>query len=150
VPMRSFRAATEPLYQRNYRSMDWERTQIDLKEGAHAELTTGMSNEKEGAHLRKHDASIVFAAQWPFATKLTVRAQARVPTKVRVARGTLFGRVEYGDVAIGPRMSEASVAIPPGGFDSGILEILFDSDLGADVMLEWIKFDDETTYPAPL
>ena len=150
VPMRSFRSATEPLYVRDYRNMTFILQQIDLKEGAHAELTTGMANEKEGAHLRKHDASVVFAAQWPFATKLTLRARARVPTKVHVARGTLFGRVDYGDVDVGASMGETSVAVPPGGFDSGILQILFDSNLGDDVTLEWIKFDDETSYPAPI
>ena len=150
LPMRSFRSATEPLYIRNYRNMNWERTEITLKEGANAELTTGMANEKDGAHLRKHPATVVFAAMWPFATKMILRAQARTPTKVHVARGTLFGKVDYGDADVGTTMGETSVAIPPSGFDSGIVEILLDSDLAADVMLEWIKFDDETKYPPPL
>jgi hypothetical protein len=151
LPMRSFRAATEPLYQRNYRTLAWEMTDIGFKDGAHADLTTGMMNDADGAHVRKKRATVVFAAQWPYATKLVVRCRARTPAVLRVARGTAFGEIPYGELRVGTEMTEQAVQIPPGGFESGIIELVFESDaLDAEVLFESIKIDDTTEHPAPI
>jgi hypothetical protein len=150
LPMQAFRDATEPRYQRNYRTMDWEATQIDFKDGNNKILTRGFMSDEGGLHPRARRATVVFAAQWPFATTLIVHGRARTPTKVRIGRGTLFGTVWYDDLALGTEMQDASTSIPAGGFDSGILELVFECDLGAEVVIESLKIDDTTHYPPPL
>ena len=149
--MRAFREATEPLYQRNYRSLAWERQTIDLRNGAHVDLVTGMSSTPAGMRVVSRRASIVFAAQWPFATGLRVSARTREPTTLRIGRRTLFHTYWYGDVALRPGANDGAVSIPEGGFDSGIMEIVVECpDPSADVVLGSITIDDDARYPPAL
>jgi hypothetical protein len=146
---RAFRDATEPLYGRNYRTMEWEGTGIGFK-GEHQNLVTGAFIDEVGMHVVKRRATAVFAAQWPFATSLVVRAFAFSPTRMRVGRGTVFGTQWFGDVAVDTVVHDLIVPIPDGGFDSGIMELAFGCDLAANVVVESVNIQDTATYPAAL
>jgi len=96
-------------------------------------------------------ATFVFAAQWPFATQILVNAMATPATHVRVGRGTPFGVVWYGDILAQPTEATAVRPIPAGGFDSGIVEIVFErADLAGDVRISRLTFEDSTVYPPAL
>jgi hypothetical protein len=148
--MNAFRDATEPLYSRDYRTMDWTAHEIDLTKGQHGNLTTGFASADDGRHMTGRRATMVFAAQWPFATRILVKTQATPPTRVRVGLGTPFGVRWYGEVFAESTETTAPLAIPQGGFDSGIVEIVFDRDeLASEVRISRLSFEDSTSYPAP-
>jgi hypothetical protein len=149
--MNAFRDATEPLYERNYRTMDWGAHEIDLTKGQHGNLTTGFESADDGRHMTGARATLVFAAQWPFATQILVKAAATPPAHVRVGRGTPFGVTWYGEVLAQPSEMTAPFAIPAGGFDSGIMEIVFErTEVAGDVRISGVAFDDATKYPPAL
>jgi len=149
--MNAFRDATEPLYARNNRTMEWAGHEIDLTGGQHGNLTTGFASADDGRHMEGLRATLVFAAQWPFATQVLVKTLATPETHVRVGRGTPLGVVWYGDILAQPTEATAVRPIPEGGFDSGIVEIVFErSDLAGDVRISWISFEDSTVYPPAL
>lgn len=152
VPMNTFRDATEPFYERNYRTMAFSMTEIDLGDGRVRRTLRGLEGRKEGARMTGPRSSMLFSVQWPFATQLTIKAQAAHATRVRVGRGRLFGVTWYGDFPVSERQSSASVAIPAGGFDSGLLELVFQcADAPrAGVVLSSVKIEDQNPYPPPL
>lgn len=149
--MNAFRDATEPLYERNYRTMEWGGHEIDLTRGQHGNLTTGFTSADDGRHMDGHRATLVFAAQWPFATQFLVKTLATPEAHVRVGRGTPFGVRWYGDVLARSTEATAVLPIPEGGFDSGIVELVFErADVSGDVRISWVAFEDSNVYPSPL
>jgi hypothetical protein len=152
VPMTSLRDATEPIYYRNYRTMEMGPHDVDLMHGHHAHLVTGFEPKDDGMRMVNDRATVVFAAQWPYATSIAVRAHASEPCKLRIGRGGPFGmRTWYGDFMVGPTESTTPVTIPPGGFDSGIMEIVIEKLSGTgEVTVSWLSFDDTNKYPPPL
>lgn len=149
--MNAFRDATEPLYERNYRTMEWGGHEIDLTHDQHGNVTTGFTSEDDGRHMVGRRGTVVFAAQWPFATTILVKALATPPTHLLVGRGTPFGVRWYGDILVGATETTSSLAIPEGGFDSGLLELVFErADVAGDVSIRWVGFEDSTVYPPPL
>jgi 4-amino-4-deoxy-L-arabinose transferase-like glycosyltransferase len=149
--MNAFRDATEPLYDRNYRTMQWGNHEIDLTHDAHGNLTTDFRSEDDGRHMTGTRATFVFAAQWPYATQMLVRLLANPATAVHIGRGTPLGVRWYGTRLAEPTETTFALPIPEGGFDSGILEIVFQrADVTGDVRVSWIDFQDATVYPAPL
>jgi len=152
VPMTSLRDATEPIYYRDYRTMAMGPHDVDLMHGHHAHLVTGMAPQDDGMRMLADHASVVFAAQWPFATSIAVRAHASEPCKLRIGRGGPLGlRTWFGDFMVGPAETTTPVPIPPGGFDSGIMEIVIDKLSGTgEVIVSWLSLDDTNKYPPPL
>jgi hypothetical protein len=148
VPMNQFRDATEPTYFRDFKTMGWGATTIDLAQTQREKLVTGMTVSSDGAHLGGKVGTTVFAAQWPIATTVEVKVRKGDPATIRVGRGEAFGRtVWYGEVTTGPEDTSATLAIPPGGFDSGLMEIVFERVSGdATVIVSSLRFDDTNTY----
>ena len=152
LPMSSWRDATEPLYQRNYRTLQWERGDIDLTRKQHANLVTGFDAEEDGMHVQRRRATLVFAAQWPFATSVTVKTYASRETRLRVALGRTFGAsVGLGEVTAGPQEATSVLSIPAGAFDSGLVEIVFERiDLAGELTIRWVKVDDASSHPGSM
>ncbi len=145
VSRHTFRDATEPMYIRNHDTLAWAVTSIDLRAHMRKGLVTGVEQQDGGLRIVSHNASIVFAAQWPFATRFVLRAHSGVATRLRFGFGKLFGVRWFGDAAL--EGAQTAVDIPPGEFDSGIVELVIDcQDLSANVMLESLKIDDTTVY----
>ncbi len=112
-------------------------------------VVDGLTKVKHGARLRTSRARAIFAAEWPYATKLTLRVRSSKPGYLRVGFGQTAGVTWIGETEIGPDLQEPRVlAISPGAFDSGIVEMVFEvrGVEPADVELERLQFDDEGTY----
>jgi hypothetical protein len=147
----AFRDVTEPLYGRNYRTMDWEKRDIDLLKGSHVSQVTGFTSADDGMHLVGTRGTVVFSAEWPFATSVTVKARASTDVHLSVGRGGVFGTKWYGQVPTGPQGSSTDLTIPPGGFDSGIVEIVIERvEREGDVVVQSLHFDDTGKYDPPL
>ena len=148
LPMSALQAATQARYVRHYRDLTWVARDLDLRDRSFATLGRGLDFGREGARLVKRRASLVFAAQWPFATKTTLRVKATRAVRLGVAMRSWTGRtVRYGSVVLEPGTREVELAVPEDGFDSGLQEMVFEvgnGDGDAEVVIERISFDDET------
>ena len=152
LPRTSFRDATEPFYERNYRTMAWRANRIPLGDARFEHTLRGMVHTKDGARVVAPRASALLSVQWPYATHLVVTAHAAWPTRVRVGRGGVLGVTWYGEISVGDHDTDAPVAIPAGGFDSGLLELVFECPDAADarLFLSSILLEDEGHYGPPL
>jgi hypothetical protein len=66
----------------------------------------------------------------------------------------MFGRVIwYGDIDLpgDGTPKKATLAIPPGSYDSGLIELVFDAADGANagVILRSVQLEDTNFYPKP-
>jgi hypothetical protein len=149
LPMNAFRDATEPLVDRNILTLDWNKHEVDLANGHHANLVTGFSSAPEGMHLLGRRGTVVFAAQWPFATELAVTARAAHSVRARVGRALALGRTEiWGETVVDPVAQTRIVPIPSGSFESGIVAVAIEcDDPDADLVVSRIRVDDTTAYP---
>jgi hypothetical protein len=149
LALNAFRDASEPLYQRNILTLGWERHDIDFTNGLHSNLATGFRGSAEGIHLVARRGTVVFAAQWPYATEIDIKVRAAHPVHATVARALMFGRTEaWGEFSAEPGVQTRKVAIPKGSFDSGILAIaIVCDDPSADLTIAGIRIDDTTAYP---
>jgi hypothetical protein len=154
LPMNTFRETSEAIYFRDYRTMAMGPHDIDLTKGQHKHFVTGFFPADDGAHLIPgvDKGTVVFAAQWPFATSLAVRAHGSAPGALLVGRGGPFGtRTWYGKLTVDTKETTTPLPIPKDGFDSGILEIVFQRVGGTgDVVISNLSFDDTNVYPPPL
>jgi hypothetical protein len=153
LAMNAFRDATEPrYYYRDYRTMVLGPNGLDLTRRQHAKLLAGFVARDDGEHIDGVRGSLVFAAFWPYATGIAVTSHASEGTRLKVGRGGPFGtRTWFGEIATGPRETTSVLPIPRGGFDSGLVEIVFERIGGpADVAISAVTFEDTTRYPPPL
>jgi hypothetical protein len=151
LPMRSFREVTEPTYQRDYRTMERPDTVIDLRHGNRAAQVTGFESGDDGMKMTGQRATLVFAAEWPFATDIVVEVRSPSPTQLRVGRGTAMGTTWFGTREIGAEPGGVEWEVPSGGFDSGIVEIVFERlDPRADVVVTSVRIEDKGEYGPPL
>jgi hypothetical protein len=151
LPMRSFREATEPTYQRDYRTMAKPDMDMDLRHGKRAAQVTGFDSVDDGMKMTDKRATLVFAAEWPFATNLVVLAKSSAPTELRVGRGTATGTTWFGTREIGAGSIRVAWDVPPGGFDSGIMELVFERvGPGAEVTVASLRIEDSGQYDTPL
>jgi hypothetical protein len=151
LPMETFRETTEPLYGRDYRTMAPPDTEIDLRHGKRASQVTGFESGADGMRMTGERATLVFAAEWPFATDVVVETRGPAPTQLRVGRGTATGTVWFATQTVGPEAGKVEWQVPPGGFDSGIVELVFErSDPGAEVIVASVRIEDKGQYGPPL
>ncbi len=150
LPMRAFRAATEPRYGRNYRTMDRPVADIELR--GSADQLTGFSKVGNDMAMIGRRATFVLTPEWPYATDLFVKASATPGTSLRVGRRTLTGTIWYGVQPFGPEVSTRQYGIPAGGFDSGLSELVFerDDDGAAQVEIQSIRIEDNGIYAPAL
>ncbi|HEX8795735.1 MAG TPA: glycosyltransferase family 39 protein [Polyangiaceae bacterium] len=151
LPMRTFRETTEPVYTRDYRTMAPPQGDIDLRQGHRGSQVTGFESGDDGMKMTGKRATLVFAAEWPFATDVVVETRCPTPTQLRVGRGTATGAVWFGIQTVGPGDSKVEWQVPSGGFDSGIVELVFErSDPTADVLVTSVHIEDKGPYGPPL
>jgi hypothetical protein len=148
LKMNTFRDVSEPIYFRDFVTMRMAPANIELTGDHFKDFVTGLVSQKDGMHMARRRATVVFTAQWPYATTLVVRGRASRPTRLRVGRGGWLGRRAWGEVQLDEAMHDVKMTIPPGSFDSGIVDIVFERDSDEpDVTLANLHIDDETQYP---
>jgi hypothetical protein len=149
LPMNAFRAAAEPTYDRNYRTMDRPDKDLDLR--AHLAQLTGLEKRGDDLVMTGTRATFVFTATWPFATHVIVKARATPDNQLRVGRRMLTGTVWYGAASFGPDVQVEKYAVPASGFDSGLLELVFErAETGGTVAIQSIRIEDSAQYGPPL
>jgi hypothetical protein len=116
VPMNAFRDASE----------DIKPGEISLLKGRHANLVTGVAPTADGMRLEGRRATIVFATQWPKATTAVLRGRAASPVRLRLGLGGSFSTKWWGEVTLDATGHDATLTIPPGAFDSGIVEVVLE------------------------
>jgi hypothetical protein len=130
LPMNAFREASTHLFTG------------DINLTAHARSVTGLESTPEGMRFSGRRATVVFATEWPHPTRFTVRGRAQEPTRLRVGYGSWIGTRWWGEVTLDRSGRDAAVAIPPGGSDSGIVEVVFERvEPGQPVLLTGLQID---------
>ena len=146
LPTSAFYLATDTFwYKRNHMSLDWVAKHIPRFE---PKLATGATVEPHRMVMSGLRATYVYAMMWPFATHMTVRTGAGPPAKVRVGRGGWFGTTWYGTVTVGPKPEIHELPVPPGGFGSGLHEVVFEANRPL-VDIGGIGFDDRAPRAKP-
>lgn len=153
LAMNSFRDVCEPWVVYEYRSVTERWNLPAMTDARWARHVTGMHQDTATLRMTAEKSTLVFASQWPFATKLDVTLRSRLPARVTVARGRFLLRDQtYGTIELpgDDTPVSASLPIPEGSYDSGLLEIVLRSDAapGAGVELTAMKVVDTNTYPA--
>ncbi len=151
LPMRTFRTACWPWYSRHTRLMYWKSNFPALSDPRLRETKVGLEDVGTGSRMTQDRARIVFGAEWPTATELTVTASASQASEVRIGFGHFFTPVDWlapsalpgGDVP-----TKATLRVPRGAFDSGVNELVIESEGAsqANIVLREIHLDDTTTY----
>jgi hypothetical protein len=150
LPMRSFRSATtDRHYRRSYRDLSWEPNALDFHDGVLREASAGTRPHERGIALTGSEATFVFTAGWPYATHASLELEAEEPTAISVRLGTTFGRCELGEHHVERGAAVVALEIPPGCFDSGLVELVFRAPHGSGVVLERLVIEDRTAYPPP-
>ena len=151
----AFRAATDPnhWYVRSFRSRGMRFLKRSLPLGDERLARTIRGGELSSAGLRLQPGQrghVVFTAEWPVATSLTLRGDGGPGCRVWVGRGGWFSDTWYGEVAL-PEKGRALVAVPEGGFDSGINELLFEvlGEKCPSVLLRKVELEDKNVYETP-
>jgi hypothetical protein len=113
---------------------------IDLK--SRASTLTGMESTPEGMRFSGPRATVVFATEWPHPTTFKVHGHAPQPTRVRIGCRSWLGTRWWGEFTLDPSGHDATVAIPPDGADSGIVEVVLErEEPGPPVLLTKMQID---------
>ncbi len=147
LPAQAYYLATDSLwYKRSWTTLNW---MIRDPSRFEPKVVAGGAQADPGKLLLTGGrASYVFAAQWPFATHIWVKTWSAQPANLRVGRGKLFGTTWYGTLKVGPTEQRQELTIPPGGFGSGINELVFEPDRPL-VEVRGFGFDDRGVRPRP-
>ncbi len=149
LPLSAFVEATDPSwYNRNYRTLLLSRNDLPLSTASLQHSARGMYAVPSGLVLGSPHASLVFSTIWPHATRLQLQASAARCTRVRVGRRSFWGVTTwYGETPIHCSDPPADLAIPPGTFDSGLTELLFETDDPGATLHKLILLDDASYGP---
>jgi hypothetical protein len=151
LPMNAFRDATSPWFARDSRTYGVQNNIPALNAPNFTAVQRNFEPTAQGSRMLKRRASIVFTASWAWATGLVVEAQSERPTHLGVGTGRAFGRVIwYGQIDLpgGAESVSRTLPIPPGTYDSGLIELVFESDdpVGAGVVLHGLRLEDTGKY----
>jgi hypothetical protein len=126
---RAFGWASHPQwYDRDMRTLEYNRSDFAINASEARDLLRGFRfPDNSPACIADRDAAAVFAAQWPFATRIRLTYDATQPVTLSVGSRSFFGsRTSWGSEALrAGKNFKAFFRIPPGGFDSGINELEF-------------------------
>jgi hypothetical protein len=146
IPVRRFRDATESrYYQRDFRTRKFGRN--DLPFGDAELVTVGFEDAKPGQRMTGTVGRVVFAAEWPRATSMTFSVRSTQPAELAVGRrGALGFTRAWGTLRLpgGPDWVERTITLPPGGFSSGIMDLVLRQAQPAttDVWIKSVRIDD--------
>lgn len=142
-------ATQSDWYMRDFRSLVFSAQGFQL--GDKRLVTDGIEPVGSAGRLARPVARVIFAAEWPFASRIIVRGRADRPVRVGVVLARPFGSSAVGELELGPTASAAELRIPSGAFASGILELRFESAEapGANALIEQVRFEDDAKYVIP-
>ena len=150
MPMASFGLATTDLhYRRSYRDLTWEPNTLSFTHPSLVAASRGTAARSDGLLLVAPEAAVVWTAGWPFADRATLALRADGEGSLRVSLGSFFGRCDLGERPFAVGKSVVAFALPPGCFDSGLVELGFRADPRAAVTLERMTLDDSRALPPP-
>lgn len=142
---RAYRAALEPRYVRNPRTLEYQSQTIRFADGGVTTLMRGVVVDPSGVRILEDGARFVFAAQWPFATDLVVAAKSDADTVLVVRRHFYAGDRVVAKIALagGPEVRTYRASLDADAVESGLLEYRFEIAQSAKVVLESMRFEDE-------
>jgi hypothetical protein len=139
-------AATEgDWYARNF-MLEWKSRNVPVRSAIAGKLATGMTHTPGGLKLEQRRSTLVFSAQWRWATQVFVTAVAEAPTTIRVGSGRIWGTKWFGQpMPLKVNEQTVEIPVPPGGFGSGVNEFVFEvGDPAAQVVITGLTLDDRT------
>jgi len=152
VPRQSFRRATSNrVFEHDYKTLAIKNDVINLDRSDVKPLLAGFTVKTGGAAIPGRRASLVFTSHWPFATRVTVAATGPATQRLRVGLGRFWGTKWLGTIALDATVPQPwpALAIPRGGFDSGLNEFVFACDPAPchdTVVVQAIRLHDDNTY----
>ena len=155
LPMSSYgEVLSVDRYIRNYATMRLHDTILDTDVDHIRKGMRGFVPGPDGhMALVKKRGTLLVATHWPYATQVIVRGTAHRAVDLKVGSCTFFGFcTTYGTAHLEPDQDAAEkVAIPKGGFDSGLNELFFESpDDDAVPTLRSLELVDETRWAPPM
>lgn len=148
LPHQAYWVATDLYwFLRDPQTMRFRRSRLDLNDKNLRAATTGFERDDDGAKLREARGTIVFCAGWSYATDLVVVASAPQPAVVRVSSRSFLGvRTRYGSLSLDPTESTTKLSIPRRTFDSGVVELVFESDSPSGIHVRSVELLDTHVY----
>ncbi|MBK7584833.1 MAG: glycosyltransferase family 39 protein [Myxococcales bacterium] len=143
-------ATQSDWYMRDFRSLKFSAQGFQL--GDKRLVSDGFEAVGSSARMTTTKARVIFAAEWPFASRVLVRGHADRSTRVELTLGHTLASSTVGSFELQPGASRVEqVAVPSGAFGSGILELGFHtSDApGANVVIDDVRFEDDAKYIIP-
>jgi hypothetical protein len=150
APLSSYWAATQrEAFSRSPFTLELSHASLDLEDPQVHAATPGFSGPNGKKSHLQGQGRVIFVAEWPYATGLAVTAlSAEAPTDLRVTGRTFFGTsTVYGTVSLTSEEKTFKLTIPPGGYDSGVEELVFETVDGANAEIRKIELVDDTVYP---
>jgi hypothetical protein len=144
---RMLAAATEgDWYTRNFLTLAWKSRSLPVQSPVMAQLATGMLPAPAGLRMGQERSTLVFSAQWRWATHVIVKVSALGPTTMRVGAGRVWGTKWFGQaLPVKTTLESLEFPIPEGGFGSGVNELVFEIDNAwAGVVISGLELDDRT------
>jgi hypothetical protein len=134
-------------YLRDHQTMRFERARLELKDKGLRAGMTGFAQGDDGVQLVQPRGTLVFCAEWPYATHLVVVASSARPASLRVSSRSFFGVSQrYGTISLGPSETTTRLTIPRGSFDSGVIELVFEGDAAAETHVRSVELVDKGVY----
>jgi hypothetical protein len=150
LPISSYRAALTPRYVLDLRTSEWTDSKLSFADPDLQPVLEGITRTTQGDASFRGRARMVFSAQWPFATRITLRARTDAPTVVVMRRRFLASQWVAATFALseGTNMRSYTAEIAADALDSGLLEYTFEtSPPEAVVSVESIGFEDTSVQP---
>jgi hypothetical protein len=144
-------AQADRFYVRN-RNLQWATRDYPMTDGPLRSLAHGLAPADKGMGFHRRRATVLLMAEWPYLTEIRVDLRSPAAGRLRAGFGGWLGARWLGDAPIaGTDVTESlTFKVPPGVFDSGLVELALDLDGPTDgsVVVENVHFDDTTPYPS--
>jgi hypothetical protein len=143
---KAYREALTPRYVRDWRSLTFAARDLDLTQPWAAACSTRATPSARGLWVggpTHAGATLVFTAEWPFATHARFRIHAPSAGTLAVRANTFWGASSaFEEVRYPQGDSDVEVEIPAGAFDSGLCAWVLDAS--SELAVERIVIEDRT------
>jgi hypothetical protein len=151
LPVQRYRNALDDGRYVRARDLHFQTRDFALTDAALRNVAKGLSPAEKGMAMVERRATILLMTQWPHATEVRVDVTSHAPARLRAGFGRWLGTKWLGEGEIvGTGSTEPhTFAIPPGVFESGLVELALEVDGPTDgsIVIENIRFDDTADYP---
>jgi hypothetical protein len=150
LPIKSYREGIRHHYIRKYRTLKYVDNELLLSDAWVDRVAEGFTRDSRGLTLKKQRGRLVLCIEWPHATHIGLRVTAEERARLHLTIAKVFTSRAVGGIDLEPgEHVPYTIEVPPGAFDSGMLELLFDVDPpAAKVTLETILFEDRVPRKA--